>query len=333
MRAARCLAACLLLGLAGPAAAGCAGENLFSALPPEVQAELRARADAVPFPRGNLWRAERDGAVIHLAGTKHVGDDRLAPVLDGLRPLIAAADLLLVEVTEAEEAALQAAIAADPGIAFTTAPPSLREQLGDAEWAVYAAAMAGRGIPGPVAAQFRPWLAFVTLSLPACLMPGPGAAPPGLDRSIMAEARAASVPVAPLEEHEAIRALFETLTEAESLDALRVTLQLAPRAEDQFETLAALYFAGEHRLIWEFGRGWMPEEARALWPPERLEPLYDRLEEALLVRRNRAWMDRILAAASPDTQVLVAVGAAHLSGHDGLLDLLSRAGFTLARLD
>lgn len=316
----------------GPAIADCAGSDLFPALPPAVQAELRARADAVPYPRGNLWRAERDGAVIHLAGTKHVGDARLAPVLSRLGPLVAAADLLLVEVTEAEEAALQTAIAADPALAFSTAPPTLRDQLADDDWALYAAAMAERGVPGIVAARFRPWLAFVTLSLPACLMPAPGQAPPSLDRQLIAEARAAGVPVAALEGHEALFALFEVLSAAESLDALRVMLGQEARAEDQFETLATLYFAGEHRLIWEFSRGWLPEAARDLWPPERLEPLYDRLEEALLVRRNRAWAPTILAEADRGT-VFVAVGAAHLSGHDGLLDLLDRAGFRLTRLD
>lgn len=326
------LAASLALLPGGAVWALCDGTDLFPGLPPALQDELRARADAVPYPRGNLWRAERDGAVIHLAGTKHVGDARLAPVLAAVAPLIASADLVLVEVTEAEEAALQAAMAADPSLGFSTAPPTLRDLLADDDWALYAAAMAARGVPGVIASRFRPWLAFVTLSIPACLVPAPGQAPSGLDRKVMEAARAAGVPVAPLEGHEALFALFEVLSEAESLDALRVLLRQEARAEDQFETLATLYFAGEHRLIWEFGRGWLPPEARALWPPERLDPLYDRLEEALLVRRNHAWMDRILAEAGRG-EILVAVGAAHLSGHDGLLDLLDRAGFGLTRLD
>ena len=52
-------------------------------------------------------------------------------------------------------------------------------------------------------------------------------------------------------------------------------------------------------------------------------------EGDLLVGRNRAWMPRILD--HPGDTVVVAVGAAHLSGEDGVLQLLEHAGYRLDR--
>ena len=317
--------------LPGAAGARCAGVDLLPGLPEAERAGMVARAEAVPFPRGNLWRAERGDAVLHVAGTFHIGDARMGPVMRGLAPLIEASALVLVEVTEAEEAELQAQMVADPGLGFITEPPTLRDLLDDEEWRLYAAEMEARGVPGFLAARFRPWLAFTTLTIPACLMAGDGP-PPGLDERVMTHARGVGVPVAPLEGAEVLFALFELFSAEEEMDILRATLLQAELSEDVFATLAAAYFAGEHRLIWEFGRSWMPPAAADLWPPERVGPLYDRMEELLLVRRNRAWMGAILEAAEAGP-VFVAVGAAHLSGHDGLLDLLAGEGFALTRLD
>jgi hypothetical protein len=204
--------------------------------------------------------------------------------------------------------------------------------LSEAEWALYAAEMEDRGVPSVVAAQFRPWLAFTTLTIPACLMHQGASLPAGLDDRVIAHATGSGVPVRALEGHEVLSAIFDTLTPEESLDILRATLMQAELSEDVFATLITAYFAGRHRLIWEFGRSWMPGPAAVLWPPERIDPLYDRLEEALLTRRNLGWLETILSA-SAEGPLLVAVGAAHLSGPDGLLDLLDRAGFALIRLD
>lgn len=330
----RLIALLLLLLWAPGLQAACDGRDLLPGLPPETRAGIEARAAAAPYPSGNLWRAARDGAVIHVVGTFHIGDARMRPLMTGLAPLVEAAALVLVEVTPAEEAALEAAILADPGLAFITAPPTLRDLLGPEEWDIYAREMRARGVPSLMAARFRPWLAFTTLGIPACLMAEGTTPPPGLDDRIITHATGAGVPVAALEGPEVLSALFDALSPEDALDVLRATLMQAELSEDLFATLADAYFAGNHRLIWEFGRSWLPASAAELFPPERLGPLHDRLEETLLIRRNRAWAEIILArAADTDGPLLVAVGAAHLSGPAGLLELLADAGFALTRLD
>mgnify|MGYP002830838774 CR=1 FL=1 len=57
------------------------------------------------------------------------------------------------------------------------------------------------------------------------------------------------------------------------------------------------------------------------------------IRTTLLTRRNADWtakIDRMLAA---ETLPLIAVGAAHMVGKDGLVELLRAKGYTVRRLD
>ena len=85
----------LLLALALPsaAAAQCHGTDLRASLTAEEQAEQQAALDGLPYATGNHWLAEKDGEVIHLIGTIHLGDARLDPVVTRLAPVIEAAGL------------------------------------------------------------------------------------------------------------------------------------------------------------------------------------------------------------------------------------------------
>jgi hypothetical protein len=65
--------------LAAPLRAQCAGENLFATMDPDRLAAITAAADAVPFPRGNLWRATRGDEVITIIGTYHFDDPATPP--------------------------------------------------------------------------------------------------------------------------------------------------------------------------------------------------------------------------------------------------------------
>ena len=58
---------------------------------------------------------------------------------------------------------------------------------------------------------------------------------------------------------------------------------------------------------------------------------YEEFEDLLITRRNQAWMGPILRAASSGS-VLVAAGALHLPGENGLLRLLEKEGFAITRI-
>ncbi len=81
------LALSLILALNAPAHANpCQGRNLIKALPPADLSALRALAE-VPFAKGNLWQAHKDGQEMILVGTYHLADPRFDDILATLDPI------------------------------------------------------------------------------------------------------------------------------------------------------------------------------------------------------------------------------------------------------
>ena len=316
--------------LAAPGAAACQGRDLIAALPDADRAALMRAADAVPFARGNLWRAERKterGAeVIHLVGTYHFDDPRHEAMMARLAPILDRARVVLVEAGPDEERALAAELLRRPEFMFLTNGPTLPEMLPEADWQALMAAMQARGVPPFLASKFRPWYMAMLLGLPPCAMPDLQRGAKGLDHRLIAAATAKGLPVQALEPFDTLFSIFGRLSMAEEIDMIRASLHLADRAEDMTATLANAYFAGQSWLIWEFSM------VQARDAPGMTEADVARqfalAEDVLMVARNRAWVPVLLAAAGKG-EVLAAFGALHLPGPDGVLALLQAEGFTI----
>lgn len=320
--------AALCAVLAGEAAAQCVGRNLVDALPPGPRAELDRATAAQPYARGNLWTARRGDRTMTVVGTDHLSDPRHAATVAAVGPLVDGARALLVEAGPEEEAAIRRAFGENPGLLTLTEGPSLLELLPEPEWARLSAAMAARGIPPFMAAKFRPWYVSVMLSVPPCAM-GAMTDPKGLDRLLIDRAAAGGVPIRALEPYDTLFAIFDAVTMEEQLAMIRSALRQEDRVADMSVTLTDLYVRGESRATWEFMRlqsGGLPGLT-----PERVGADFARMEDLLMIRRNRAWIP-VIEAASAESPIVVAFGALHLSGEAGVLNLLGEAGWTLEPL-
>ncbi|WP_103258472.1 TraB/GumN family protein [Tabrizicola aquatica] len=322
------LLAAAVLSLAGPLNAQCAGTNLLAEMEPAQRDAIVAAADAVPFPRGNYWRATRGEEVITMVGTYHFDDPRHAPTLATIAPAIQSASTVLVEAGPEEEKALKDLIGRDPSTLMITTGPTLLEQLPPEVWAQLSEALAKRGVPGFMAAKLQPWYVTVMLAIPPCAM-AQMQDPKGLDGMVVDTAEAAGVPVRGLEPFDTVFKIFGAMTHQEMVAMIQSTLAVEDRSEDYSATLADSYFAGESRVIWEYMREvsyGMPGYSR-----EQVDAEFARLEELLMNMRNRAWIP-VLTEAAADGPVFAAFGALHLSGQEGVLNLLQQEGFTLEQL-
>ena len=323
-----CFAVLLALTAAVPALAQCAGRNLFDDMDPDRKAEIEAATAAVPFATGNFWRATRGDEVIIIAGTYHFNDPRHAPTMAALAPMIASAKTVLVEAGPEEEKALKDLIARDPSRMLITSGPTLFEQLPPEVWSQLADAMSKRGIPGFMAAKFRPWYILTALAVPPCAM-AQMTDPKGLDRLVIDEAIAQGKPIRALEPFETIFGIFDSMSEDEIMAMLKSTLAIEDRAEDHAATLADSYFVGESRIIWELMRFVsydLPGYTR-----DQVDAEFLKMEEVLMKSRNRAWIP-VLTQAASEGPAFAAFGALHLSGEEGVLNLLKAEGFTLEEL-
>ena len=314
---------------AAPATAACAGRNLFADMDPARLAEIKAAADAVPFAAGNFWRATRGDEVITIAGTYHFDDPRHAPNLAALAPHITAATTVLVEAGPDEEKALMAHIAKDPSVMVITEGLPLNQRLPPEIWDPLKKALSDRGIPPFMTAKFQPWYVLTLLSIPPCAMIAMTEKPKGLDGAVIATAQAAGVPVRGLEPFDTLFTIFDSMSQDELSEMLVSTLAIEDMSEDYFTTLVDSYFRGESRLAWELMR-FVSYDVPG-YTRDQIDADFARIEELVSSSRNRAWIP-VLTEAAAKGPVFTAFGALHLSGKDGVLNLLQQEGFTLEEL-
>ncbi|WP_342077210.1 TraB/GumN family protein [Yoonia sp. SS1-5] len=317
-----------LFGL--PAAAQCVGDGYLDQLDAAERASLDAAAAQTPFGQGLVWDATKDGKRALLIGTMHIYDPRLEAIRDQVKSRVQGTDLLLVEATSDQEVELQNLIVTDPGILFITEGPTLPELLDDETWEAIADAASARSIPGFMASKMQPWYLSMMLSIPPCAMQDLTQGNRGLDHMIMQDAAAAGVPMQSLESVMTLFEIFQQDPMDEQIDMLRVNI-LAPEQQRQmFVSMLDRYFDGDIATLWEMSRlaisqtpGMSADEASAL---------FTQTENALLIDRNRNWMPVIGDAVDQHDDVVIAVGAAHLMGVEGLLQFLSDDGWTLDQL-
>lgn len=321
------LLAALILWVAAPLHAACTGVDLIDALPAADRAAVEAEAARQPFAAGNFWRVTRGDEQAVVVGTYHLNDPRHDASVARLRPIIESAQTLLVEASPAEEARLKEAMAKDPSLMLSDGP-TLPERLTEDEWRMLSDALRARGIPPFMAAKFAPWYVSMTIAIPPCAM-AEAQNPDGLDRRAMRVAEAAGVPIAALEPWDTVFGLFADLGEDEQLAMIRTALPLEDRVADLAVTLSGRYFTGESRKVWEYMR--LESHDMPGYTPESADAEFARMEETLILGRNRAWIPVIETALARGPAV-VAVGALHLPGQDGVLALLERRGFRVEPL-
>ncbi|MFQ1701484.1 TraB/GumN family protein [Loktanella agnita] len=314
-----------------PAWGQCVGDNYLDQLSPTQQADLTKAVSDLPFAEGLIWEATQDDTRMTVVGTVHIYDPRLDDIYLQIAADVVAADLVLLEATPKEEAELQDLISTDPGRLFITEGPTLPEVLDDETWTAIADAAQARNIPGFMAAKMQPWYLSLVLSIPPCAAQDMVNGNRGLDHMISQGASDAGVPMQALEPFTTLFDIFQDEPIDDQIEMLMINLMTPDIQQQMFVALLDRYFAQDVGRLWEMSRIAMTEIDGI--DPAAATALFAETEQSLLIDRNRNWMPVIAEAANANDTLIVAVGAAHLIGPDGLLQLLQDDGWALTRIE
>jgi uncharacterized protein YbaP (TraB family) len=318
--------------VAGQSAAQCAGTDLLAQMEtadPAAHAALFQRAHEVANGRGKFWRVRHDGVPdSYLFGTFHDTGIARQPLDPAVARALGAARLMLVEVTEEEQARMEARMADDPGFVVDTRRIGFSEQLSAAERAVAERELAGRGVTLQIADKLRPWMLFSLLAVPRCMLREAQQGQPTLDALLMSKAAEAGIPVAGMETYQQAIDSIASVPADTMNELLLEMLRDLSGEEDARRTSVALYQAAEIAAIWEFSILSGAETVGVA----RSREIFDQLADLLIDTRNRAWM-KVLAPALETGGVFAAFGAMHLVGEAGVIELLRAQGFEVTRLD
>ena len=305
--------------------ARCEGTDLIAAMPEDERRALTRKAQAAPYAEGLLWHATRGDTRITLFGTYHFQHDRTNAHLDRLKPLIALADTVYLEVSNDDQAAMQRALAETPSLMFIIEGPTLPDLLGEADWQRLAEEMRARSIPAFFAAKFKPVWAAMMLGIGPCEARNGAMQGAGIDKLIGEHAAQLGTPSRSLEDFRTVLKMLDTVPMEKQLDMIRLFFAWPDNPDDMAYTLRQRYLTQQIALIWQYSR-----QVSLSYGGDTAKHDFERFERLLLTERNAAWIDVLMD--TPEPHAFVAVGAAHLPGETGLLRLLEQRGFAIKRL-
>ena len=333
------LAALLLLGLAAaPAlaqkvekAAACPpGENLLETLAPDARRAAETEAAATPNGEGRLFEITREGlAPSHLFGTMHLSDPRVVELPPAAEAAFEAADRLIVETLDvADETQMAAALLTRPDLTVLPKGTELSDLIPEERRPALEAAFEANGMPVDAIRTLQPWFVTAALIMPACELERQAQGAEVLDLALLSRAESRGQKVSGLEsaveQMEALASLPLDL-QAENLVA---TLDLLDRLPDIFETMIDLYLGGQVALIMPAIESLAPSGSDAA----ASVAVYAAFEERIVTKRNITMAER-LAPMLAEGGAFVAIGALHLPGEKGLVELLRDQGYAVERAD
>jgi len=301
-------------------------------LPADDLAAVVAETATIDNAHGRLWRVTgAGGQVSYLWGSLHSSDREITDLPPALLALIPKAAGLYLESdpvaqsrTELEERVLQAGVWLAP-----SAPPYAKTYLG---------ADVGRWVAARVAAVTAAPEALTRLTdagLATLLLADPcedfaAGVLPAQDNYLYLLAYRAGVPVRGLE---AWDAFLTEMSQPEARETARAIARIygAYLNPQGFGPARAagfrLYLQGRIGEMMVWNRHYLA----GIFGPDQAAALQSAADAYLVTARNRAFV-RALTKPLDTGGALIAVGAFHLPGSDGLIDLLRGAGYRVDRV-
>ncbi|MBP2541271.1 uncharacterized protein YbaP (TraB family) [Agrobacterium tumefaciens] len=296
---------------------------------PERFAKIEQEAAAIPNGKGNFWRIEKAGtAPSYLLGTMHVTDPRVLEMPAAASPAFEKAAIVIVESDEiVDDKKGATSLLSKPELTMFLDGKSITDILSPDNVARLEKGLKERGIPLNAVSRMKPWMLSSFVALPACEFARKATGLSFLDKKLAEDAIADGKRLVGLETMvEQLTAMSELPMEFH-LQALIETLELGERMDDVMTTMTDLYVAGDIGMTMPMLKSLDPKKAAA-----ENEQGYAAFEQRIITDRNHVMAER----AAPELatgNVFMAVGALHLPGEEGVIELLRAQGFTLTRVD
>lgn len=280
-----------------------------------AQAQLADYSDLPASPA--IWHLSDADSDIYLFGTFHLLPPSLDWLNDELRANLASADALYLEAdVQSSEAQAQVQML----ILLLGLNPqgvTLSSMLDAEATALLASVAPSVGASPQMLDPMRPWLASIVLSV--VQMQALGFDPEaGVEKSLLAAVAGTGVEIGYLETAERqVRAVAD-LPDDVQVRGFTEGLREMERTPAMLDEMVRAWAAGDVETIDR-----MVNDEMRLQTPE--------MYEALIVQRNRDWVPQILTLLDGQGTIFIAVGAAHMSGENGVVELLRESGVSVDR--
>jgi hypothetical protein len=281
-------------------------------------ASRAASAEAMPYADGVLWRVETaEGASNYVFGTLHSSDDRITSLPAPVSEAFAAAQTLAIEVVLDNAAIFKIGRAM-----MLPADKRLDALLTSKQVAQLKDVAAHYHMPFTMVTRFKPWAAMIVFSLPPAEQLRTAAGKKPLDESLRLKAEGAGKTIVGLETVDEQIETLDGMVEADQMLLLNSTLEQAVEIERMFAALREAYLARDLMAVYDLLNAAKVDDNTGA---------VERFERRLVIDRNRRMVER-MGKLLQEGNAFVAVGALHLPGEKGILQLLADRGYRVTRV-
>ena len=275
-------------------------------------------AGTVPFGKGLLWKIEPPStatvAPSYIFGTMHSEDPRIARLSPAILQVFHASHTFCMELLT--EDITSAAVAQRM---LLTDGKTLEKVIGAQLFRQLVPMMNERGVPPTMLSLLKPWAVYMTLSMPK------QETGKVLDSLLYEAARQQGKQVCGLESVEEQVNVFDRAPLAEQIVLLRQSVAEPDTLDQQLEQMTTKYLAQDLVGLLALSRDFKdatPDEQRS----------GEALLHRLIDERNPRMVERMLPRLKQGS-AFIAVGALHLPGRTGILQMLTERGFSVIPLD
>lgn len=258
------------------------------------------------FQKGVLWKISSDHSTSYVFGTMHSEHPAVTQLPDPVREAFAQTDRVILEIVldRATVSRLSEATRITEG-------PDLPSRLGPELYRQVADVMDDYGIPSHALKDMKPWAVATTLLTPKS---NTGLF---LDRVLYLEALAKGKPVVGIETADEQMAAFEDMPAELQIELVRDSLELVPQLDELYAAMRERYLARDLAGLVKLNDSMLEESD---------DELAELFMQKIVIDRNHRMAER-LDPHLKDGTTFVAIGALHLPGEEGLLNLLVQQGY------
>ncbi len=273
-----------------------------------------------------LWDiVQKEKSLGTLFGTIHLGKEETLLPEEILKRLQNSARLITeVAITPSSEEDIEAL----NQLFFRSYDPEqkLRAKFDDATFTKVEELFVKAKYPVEIAATAKPWLVFMLLGYE---LDPEYSVEYGMEALLSQVAKEQEIPNEGLESYEVGLSAFAELPEEKLIPAIEIMLENLDELRRETTEMAQFYYQNDPLSLMEFAESgisylnYIPAEDYKFW----LKWVNNRL----MIERNKAWLSKIKSwlKEGEEKKPFIAVGAAHLFGEQGLIDLLRKEGYEL----
>lgn len=264
------------------------------------------------FDTGLLWKIQRGGsASSYLFGTMHSDDPQVVELPVPVQRAFDESSGVTMEIVLDAQSLLGMATAL-----LMTDGTTLESLVGRSLYQRSVEVLSSYGIPEMMVANMKPWAVAVTL------MTRPAESGVVLDQVLYQQAVASGKKVDGLETVAEQIGLFDGLSKREQIRLLEDTLDNLDDIRRMLDQLQIAYLNRDLKRLVEINEASMRDS-----DPQ----LAETFNRKMIIERNHRMAERMQSRLREGKR-FIAVGALHLPGEEGLLNLLSEQGYRLTRV-